>query len=314
MSDTKNVNLKLNEVEKTAKDFIDNQKFDPITTKNKKQEDLQKVEKLTNEAIASSAKTSTEKEANNARIEAINANIASILATEKVIQMSSKAEKDKKSSQTETTPKFVAKNIQPETAKVATPIEVKIEVKKPTAKSFDEVKVLKMKPVPAKVVKPVQITKSAETKKEVAPVKVSKPVEIKKVEKRPESVEHKVESKPVQSSKWSNGIIAYKVIVLVPIAIGKKIDGEIFYKVPDLGSELMIEQANTIFKMYNDNMWSEARIENFVSAIRLLEDMEKRQIIRISATNVGGAWLEGKVVVEEQKDKTSWKTQRVVIA
>ena len=111
-----------------------------------------------------------------------------------------------------------------------------------------------------------------------------------------------------------SGIIAYKVIVNTPIAIGKKIDGDVYFKVPDLGSEIILDRTSAVIKMLHDNIWSDAKIDNFVDSIRLLEEMERNKNIKISATNVNGVWLEGKVILEAEKDETAWKTQRVVIA
>lgn len=113
-----------------------------------------------------------------------------------------------------------------------------------------------------------------------------------------------------------NAIKGYKIAVYVPTGMGfEDKDGNIKYEVPNIGAEYVIDRKNVSMKVLDNETgnWLTSNMKDFVESIGLLERLEEQKKIKILATNVDGFWMEGKVKIEEEKSKTSFKTQKVSV-
>ena len=112
------------------------------------------------------------------------------------------------------------------------------------------------------------------------------------------------------------GILGYKVIVQKPIAIGAYdiMADKILYNIPDLGGEVEVNNDSVSIRVFRDGIWFDSEFKNLIQSIRFLEDLEKDQYLRISATRVNNIWLEGNVKGENQREETNWKTHVISLS
>ena len=112
------------------------------------------------------------------------------------------------------------------------------------------------------------------------------------------------------------GILGYKAIVLKPIAIGAfDLDSDkILYNIPDLGGEVEISNDSVSIRVFRDGIWFDSEFKNLVQSIKFLEELEKDEYLKISATRVNNVWLEGNVRAEGEREETNWKTQMVSLS